>query len=61
MKASPPPSFSFAILTLAIVDLGYWRKLGSRFGQEYIDAYTKAVGRSVPEEDFEDRLAMYEM
>lgn len=58
MQWTPYPA---TLLTFAKDEFGQWRPACNRFGPEYIEAYTKLVGKSPPEEDFEGRLDLYRL
>lgn len=42
-------------------ELGNWRPERNRFTQEYFDAYHAHYPKSAPEEDYDDRNALYAM
>lgn len=42
-------------------ELGNWRPERNRFTQEYFDAYHVHYPKSAPEEDYDDRNALYAM
>lgn len=42
-------------------ELGNWRPDRNRFTQEYFDAYHACYPKSAPEEDYDDRNALYAM
>lgn len=42
-------------------EVGTWRALRYRFGRSYIKAYQQHFAISVPEEDHDDRNALYSM
>jgi len=48
------------ILT-ALDEIGTWRQMRYRFGKSYIKAYQKYFPVSAPEEDHDDRNALYSM
>lgn len=44
-----------------IVDLGCWSLVRSKFGRKYWAAYRDQCPISQPEEDHDDRIALYSM
>lgn len=42
-------------------ELGNWRPLRNKFSQRYFEAYHTHIPKSVPEEDYDDRNALYSL
>lgn len=54
-------SFHMLMISLYPDEIGTWRAIRYRFGKSYIKAYQKQFPISMPEEDHDDRDALYSM
>jgi protein-ribulosamine 3-kinase len=56
-----PPQLSIEQTTDEVDEIGTWRPLRYRFGKSYIKAYQRHFPESAPEEDHNERNALYSM